>query len=33
MPPNVIPAIDDDGNTKEVTWILNEDTCNWDMVE
>lgn len=33
MPPNVIPDPDNEGETKEVTWTLNEDTCNWDMVE
>lgn len=31
MPPTTIPDIDNEGGTKEVTWTLNEDTCNWDM--
>lgn len=33
MPPTTIPNPDNEGGTKEVTWILNENTCNWDMVE
>ena len=32
MPPTTIPDPDNEGGTKEVTWTLNEDTCNWDMV-
>ena len=32
MPPTTIPDFENEGQTKEVTWTLNEDTCNWDMV-
>jgi hypothetical protein len=33
MPLNITPDPENEGMTKEVTWVLNEDTCNWDMVE
>jgi hypothetical protein len=33
MPPTTIPDLEVEGGTKEVSWTLNEDTCNWDMVE
>jgi hypothetical protein len=33
MPSNTIPDPLNEGETKEVSWTLNEDTCNWDMVE
>jgi hypothetical protein len=33
MPPTTILDPENEGQTKEVTWTLNEDTCNWDMVE
>jgi len=29
MPPTTIPDPDNEGQTKEVTWTLNEDTCSW----
>jgi hypothetical protein len=31
MPPTTIPDPEVEGGTKEVTWTLNEDTCNWDI--
>ena len=33
MPPTTIPDPDNEGGTKEVTWTLNEDTCNWEIAE
>jgi hypothetical protein len=33
MPSITIPDLENEGQTKEVTWVLNEDTCGWDMVE
>lgn len=32
MPPTTVPGPEIDGGTVEVTWTLNEDTCNWEMV-
>lgn len=32
MPPTTIPDPEIEGGTKEVTWTLNEDTCNWEIV-
>lgn len=29
-PPTTIPDPEVEGGTKEVTWTLNEDTCNWE---
>jgi hypothetical protein len=33
MPPTTIPDPEIEGGTKEVTWTLNEDTCNWEIAE
>lgn len=33
MPLNITPDPLNEGQTKEVSWSLNEDTCQWDMVE
>lgn len=33
MPPNLIPDLEVEGGTKEVSWVLNEETCLWDVVE
>ena len=33
MPPTTIPGPDIDGSTVEVTWTLNEDTCNWEITD
>jgi hypothetical protein len=33
MPSTTIPDFENEGQTKEVTWVLNEDTCGWDIVE
>lgn len=33
MPPNIIPDPLIEGGTKEVSWVLNEDTCIWDIIE
>jgi hypothetical protein len=33
MPSTTIPDLENEGQTKEVSWTLNEDTCQWDMVE
>ena len=33
MPPTTIPDMENEGQTKEISWALNEDTCNWDIVE
>lgn len=33
MPPTTIPDPENEGKIKEVAWTLNEDTCNWDIVE
>jgi hypothetical protein len=31
MPPTTIPDPENEGGTKEVSWNLNEDTCNWEI--
>jgi hypothetical protein len=31
MPPTTIPDPENEGGTKEVSWTLNEDTCNWEI--
>ena len=31
MPPTTMPDFENEGQTKEVSWTLNEDTCLWDM--
>jgi hypothetical protein len=33
MPPTTIPDPEVEGGTKVVTWILNEDTYIWEIVE
>ena len=32
MPPTTVADIISSGKTKEVSWILNEDTCTWEIV-
>jgi len=33
MPPTTIPDPENEGSTKEVSWTLNEDTCNWEIAD
>jgi len=33
MPPTTIADSEIGGGTKEVTWTLNEDTCNWEITD
>ena len=33
MPPTTVPGPEIDGGTIEVTWTLNEDTCNWEIID
>lgn len=33
MPPNEMPDRDNPGETIEVSWILDEDTCLWKIAE
>lgn len=33
MPSNFIPDLENNGSLKEVTWILNEETCLWEVAE
>ena len=33
MPPTIVPDFDNEGRTKEVSWILNEETCLWEVVK
>ena len=33
MPPTTIADAEVEGGTREVTWTLNEDTCNWEITE
>jgi hypothetical protein len=31
MPSTTVTDLEIEGGTKEVTWTLNEDTCNWEI--
>ena len=33
MPPTTIADSEIGGSTKEVTWTLNEDTCQWEIID